>query len=185
VIKLPLRFDAGPLRADVERFREDEWVPHYNTALYEGEWSGIGLRSVGGKPQQLYPDPAAEGGFEDTEALARCPALAEIVAAFRCPLQAVRLLRLGPGASVGEHRDYRLGFEDGELRVHVPITTGPGVEFELDSRPVPMQPGEAWYVDVNRPHRVANRGDEPRVNLVLDCDVDDWLTALLEAGEPL
>jgi hypothetical protein len=160
-------------------------VPHFNTALYEGDWSGIALRSVGGRPQQLYPDPAAEAAFEDTETLARCPALAGAVAAFLCPLQAVRLLRLGPGASVGEHRDYRLGYDDGEVRVHVPITTGPGVEFELDRRPVPMQPGEAWYVDVNHPHRVANRGVEPRVNLVLDCDVNDWLTALLEAGEPL
>lgn len=169
----------------MERLREDEWVPHFNAQLYEGEWSGVALRSVGGRPQQLYPDPGAEAAFEDTETLHRSPALAEAVATFLCPLQAVRLLRLGPGASVGEHRDYRLGYEDGELRIHVPVTSGPGVEFELDGRPVPMLPGEVWYVDVNRPHRVANRGRTPRVNLVLDCVVNDWLTQMLEGGEAL
>jgi hypothetical protein len=181
-VRLPLRFDAEALEADVERLAPDEWVPHFNTGIYEGDWSGVSLRSVGGKPTQLYPDPTADGDHADTETLGRCPAIAAALRQFECRLQVVRLLRLGPGASIGEHRDYRLGHEDGEVRFHVPITTNPGVEFVHEGELVPMEPGETWYLDFNQPHRVVNRGDGPRVHLVIDCYVNDWVDAQLEAG---
>ncbi len=184
-IRLPLRFDPAPLRRDVESLQPEEWVPHFNTGIYSGDWSGVALRSVGGLPTQLYPDPTATGGFADTVVLDRCPALAAAVAEFRCPLQAVRLLRLGPGAAVSEHCDYRLGFEDGEIRIHVPVTSNPSVDFELEGRRIPMAPGESWYLNFNLPHRVENRGATARIHLVIDCDVDDWLREALEAGRPL
>jgi hypothetical protein len=181
-VRLPLTFDPDPLRSDLGRLGDDEWVPHFNAAIYEGDWSGIALRSVGGAPTQLYPDPMAQGGYSDTEVLRRCPGLAAAVGRFECELLAVRLLRLGPGASIGEHRDYRLGHKDGELRIHVPVTESPDVEFLLDGRRVEMRAGEAWYLDLNLPHSVANRGEQDRVNLVLDCVVNPWLDRMLGAG---
>jgi hypothetical protein len=45
-----------------------------------------------------------------------------------------------------------------------------------------MQPGEAWYLDLNLPHAVANHGDTERVHLVIDCVLDAWLEELLAAG---
>jgi len=170
------------MRADVERLGAEEWVAHFNTAIYAGDWSGIALRSVGGAPTQLYPDPTAQGAFVDTDVLRRCPALAAAVARFECELMAVRLLRLGAGAGIGEHRDYRLGHADGEIRVHVPITRSPDVEFRVDGQRVPMRAGEAWYLDLNLPHSVANRGDRDRVNLVVDCVVNPWLDRMLGAA---
>ncbi len=181
-VRLPLTFDADVLGKDLDSIGADEWMPHFNTGIYEGDWSGVSLRSVGGRPDTLYPDPAAADPYADTPMLARLPGLRAAVARFECPLLAVRLLRLGPGASIGEHRDYKLGYEDGEVRVHVPLTTSDAVEFILAGERVEMQPGEAWYLDFNEPHSVANRGTTDRVHLVLDCVVDEWLDGQLSSA---
>jgi hypothetical protein len=183
-IRLPLTFEPGPLQADVEALPADDWVPHFNTAYYTGDWSGVALRSVAAAARAIYPDPNPSGSWEDTEILGYCPALAAAVAAFACEKTSVRLLRLGPGASVIEHTDYRLGYEDGEVRFHVPVLTNPDAVFETEGRPIDMRPGESWYVDFNLPHRVANGGPAPRVHLVVDCVVNDWVSRTLEAGEP-
>jgi hypothetical protein len=180
VLRLPFDFAPARLKSDLEQIAPDEWVPHFNTGYYEGDWSGVALRSVGGRPAQLYPDPTAQGQFADTELLARCPYFQEVLATFHCPLQAVRLLRLRSRSSIREHRDYRLGYEDGEIRIHIPVVTGPGVTFYLAGETVPMHEGESWYLNLNLPHRVDNQSDIDRVHLVIDCEVNDWLRSLFE-----
>jgi Aspartyl/Asparaginyl beta-hydroxylase len=40
------------------------------------------------------------------------------------------------------------------LRLQVPIVTDPGVEFYVNGRRVPLQPGEAWVLDTSYRHRV-------------------------------
>ena len=42
-----------------------------------------------------------------------------------------------------------------------------------------MGEGEAWYLNLNLRHSVVNSGPTPRVHLVIDCVVDDWLDAAL------
>lgn len=177
--RLPWVVDVDALRADVGALAPDDWVPHFNTAYYEGDWSGVALRSIGGEAGRLYPNPSAGGNFADTPLLGRCPGVGRLLAGLGCPLLAVRFLRLGPGSRIREHRDLNLGFEDGEVRIHVPVTTDPAVKFLLDGRPVRMEAGEAWYLDLNLRHSVVNAGTEPRVHLVVDCVVDDWLGAVL------
>jgi len=184
-IRLQLQFDPAPLAADVAALPDGDWVPHFNTSYYEGDWSGVALRSIGGVARQIYPDPNPQGEWEDTEILGYCPALAAAVTAFECEKLSVRLLRLGPGASVREHTDYNLGYDDGEIRIHVPVLTNPQAVFELEGRPVEMLPGESWYVDFNLRHRVANLGTEPRVHLVIDCVVNEWVTRTLAAARPV
>lgn len=180
-VRLPLRFDADAMRLDVAALPADAWMPHFNTRIYEGDWSGVALRSVGGVIA-IYPDPTRVDDFADTEHLAGCPNLAAALRSLECPLQSARLLRLGPGAVIKPHRDFRLAYADGEVRVHVPITTDDAVEFLHDGTPVDMAPGECWYMDFTMTHAVTNRGTEPRVNLVVDCEVNDWLTRLLKEG---
>jgi Aspartyl/Asparaginyl beta-hydroxylase len=181
-LRLPLMFDAVALRRDADAVQPHEWLPHFNSRLYEGDWSGASLRSVGGRPDSIYPDPVPTEPWADTPLLGRCPAVREALAKFRCELRSVRMLRLGPGARVSEHRDYRLGYEDGELRLHVPITTGPGAQFRLDGACVPMAAGECWYVNVNRPHRVGNDDQFARIHLVIDAVLDLWLADLVQVG---
>ena len=177
--RLPWPFDARLLQADVAALAPEDWVPHFNTGYYEGDWSGAALRSVGGQVGRLYPDPTATTDFADTPLLARCPGARAALEQFHCPLLAVRYLRLGPGGRIREHRDLNLGYEDGEVRIHVPATTDPAVEFLLDGRRVEMGEGEAWYLDLNLPHAVVNASSTPRIHLVIDCVVDDWLAAIM------
>ncbi len=184
-VRLPLDFDATALAGEALSLADEAWVPHFNQSIYEGAWTGVALRSVGGVETQLYPDPAAQAPFADTETLGRLPAFGTALAQFRCPLLAARLLSLAPGAVINEHRDYKLGWEDGEIRVHVPVVTSPEVEFVLDGRRVELAAGEAWYLNLSLPHRVANRSPVTRIHLVIDCVVDGWLSELLrEAAIP-
>jgi hypothetical protein len=177
-IRLPLVFDVASLAADVDALADGDWIPHFNTGIFEGDWDGVALRSVGGRPTQLYSDPTATE-FLDTDVLAARANLRRAVDRFLCPLTSVRLLALGPGGVIKEHQDYRLGFADGEVRLHIPIVTDPLVEFVLDGRPVDLRAGECWYLDLNLPHRAANRSQLRRVHLVVDCVVNPWLGAMI------
>ncbi|ATQ43030.1 aspartyl/asparaginyl beta-hydroxylase domain-containing protein [Caulobacter mirabilis] len=182
-LKLPFRFDVARMRAEVGSLADGDWIPHYNARDYEGEWSGVALRSTGGRDGWLFPAPPGGEPYADTPTLGRLPYLAQVLGTFECPLETARLLRLHAGSSIREHVDHALGYEDGLARLHVPIVTSPEVVFYLDGAPVPMGEGECWYFDARRPHRVDNRGVEHRVHLVIDCIVDGWLAGVFaEAG---
>ncbi|RJS25325.1 aspartyl/asparaginyl beta-hydroxylase domain-containing protein [Corallococcus sp. H22C18031201] len=179
-LRLPFQFDVARLQADLASLPAGTWVRHFNTMNYEGEWSGVPLRAVAGSAQALYPDPTGLERYEDTPLLASCPAFQDVLAAFSCPIGSARLLKLAAGAHIREHTDYNLGFDDGEVRLHVPIVTHPDVAFFVAGQRVRLLPGECWYLDLNLPHRVDNPSDTNRVHLVLDCVVDDWLRGIFE-----
>ncbi|AKQ65721.1 Aspartyl/asparaginyl beta-hydroxylase [Myxococcus hansupus] len=174
-LRLPFHFDAAPLQHELASLPAEAWVPHFNKREYEGEWSGVPLRSVGGRDGHIYPDPTGRERYADTPLLSRCPAFRAVLATFQCPIGAARLLKLAAGAHIREHTDYNLGYADGEVRLHVPVTTHPDVAFFLAGERVVLQPGECWYLDFNHPHRVDNPSDTDRVHLVLDCALNDWL----------
>lgn len=182
-LKLPLAFDAVGLQTDLRGILAGEFIPHFNKGCYEGDWSVAPLRSVGGRADHIYPDPMQTRNFADTPLLARCPSVRLVLAAFRCELQAVRFLRLKAGSVIKEHRDFQLGYEDGEARLHIPVLTNPSVEFILDGQRIVMNPGELWYCNFNLPHRVANKGQTDRVHLVLDCFLNGWLRGLFHSAQ--
>lgn len=177
--RLPLALDLAPLVRELGGLDASEWVPHFGAERYAGEWSGAALRARGGDPRALSPDGAA-GDFRDTPLLARCPAMAAALARLRSPLRSVRLLRLGPGARIAEHRDHRLGAAFGFARLHLPLVSGPGAAFWLEGVRLALLPGELWYLDLDRRHRADNAGPADRVHLVIDCVADRWLRAQLE-----
>jgi hypothetical protein len=182
VLRLPLEFDAVAMAADLQALPDQVWIPHFNKAIHAGEWSGAALRSIGGDPTRIYPDPTGTMDFADTALLAACPAIGRALSVLRCPLTTVRLLALGPGSEIRPHHDDRLGYQDGNVRLHVPIVTGPGVEFSLAGRPVHMQVGECWYLDLRLPHGAANHSELRRVHLALDCQVNPWLEGVFQAA---
>jgi hypothetical protein len=175
--KLPLRFSAARLREDLHRIPSDAWVAHFNDDYYEGDWSGVALRAVGGIEKHIYPDPFAK--YADTEVLARCPYLRETLSAFECEIGSARLLRLGPGSKIREHSDLDMSLDDGTVRLHIPISTDPLVDFVVAGQRVEMNEGECWYFNASLPHRVNNRSASDRVHLVVDCQVDDWLRRII------
>jgi hypothetical protein len=175
-LKLPFEFDARKLLDDADKFTAADWTPHFNTQYYEGDWSGIPLRAARNAHVSLYPDPVAKDGYENTDYLARCAYIPKVLESFACELESVRFLRLGGGAKIREHRDYKLSFEDGAARFHIPVKTSPQVEFFLDKKHIQMEVGEAWYLNLNLPHSVNNHGADARIHLVIDCIVNDWLS---------
>jgi hypothetical protein len=177
--KLPLDFDAKPLQADLQAIMDESWAAHFNKGYFEGDWSGVALRSLEGDPARLYPDPHAGGEVSDTPILTACPNVRRVLESFKCPVESARLLRLGPGSVIREHRDFEIGRDNGQVRLHIPVLTNDQVRFYLDGRLIKMQEGECWYLDFSLPHRVENRGSSDRIHLVIDCTINDWLNSLL------
>jgi hypothetical protein len=172
--KLPFDFDVERLQADLARITPEDWIPHFNQAYYDGDWSAVPLRSIGGDARRIFPDPVRRD-YLDTPVLDRCPYFREVLRSFECPIQSARLLKLGAGSVVKKHSDFGLVYEDGDFRIHVPIVTNPDLDFFLEDERLDLKPGECWYINFNLMHSVHNRGSTARVHLVFDCDVNDWV----------
>lgn len=177
-LQLPLHFDAPMLIQALDKLTNSKWLMHYQTLHYEGEWSAIPLRSLGGKADNIFIAATDEIAYEDTLFLSQAPYLQEVLATFKCPLKAVRLLKLHAGANIKEHRDAELNFENGEIRIHIPIITHERVDFYLDGEKMHLKPGECWYMNFNLPHNIQNNSPINRVHLVIDAVVNDWVKAL-------
>jgi hypothetical protein len=180
-VRLPLAFDPARLAGDLALLDASGWVAHFVKQNYEGDWSALPLRAPAGAthPIQMIYSPPGATDFVDTPFLARTPYFAEVIAAFRCPVLSVRLMRLTPGSAIKEHHDHDLAAEEGIARIHVPVVTNAGVAFYLNRRLAPMMPGEAWYLRLADPHSAVNRGDADRVHLVIDVVVNDWMREML------
>ncbi|MFJ2686103.1 aspartyl/asparaginyl beta-hydroxylase domain-containing protein [Pseudomonas sp. NPDC087342] len=179
--RLPVTVDLPLLLQALAAIGEDEWHGHFNTAYFAGDWSGVALISAAdaltelspglGEPQVRAPwrrDVRWQQGLRDLPL--------DIVSA--------RLLRLGPGGQIHEHRDYDLGEPGADLRLHIPLLSPPQVDFMLDGQRMPMTAGECWFLDLSRPHRVDNRDCSARVHLVLDCRPGPWLEQAIIEGLP-
>lgn len=182
-LRLPFTFDPDLLARDLRNLSAD-WIRHFVKANYEGDWSVIPLRAPAGEThpiRMIYPNPTATS-FVDTELLSASPYFREVLSAFACPLRTVRLMRLTPGSIIKEHTDHELSFEEGIVRIHIPVVTNEGVEFYLNGVRTVMEAGSAWYLRLSDPHRVENNGAADRVHLVVDGFVNDWVRALFEMG---
>ncbi len=181
--RLPFAFDPAALQADLATVEAMNWVDHFVKQNYEGQWDVLPLRHVAGATHpimQAYSPPDATE-FVDAAILDRTPAFRAVLDAFQCPVKVARLMRLTPGSLIREHADHDLAADWGQARIHVPVTTNPGVTFLLNRRPVAMAPGEVWYLRLSDPHAVTNEGETDRVHLVVDCVANDWLTAMIAA----
>jgi hypothetical protein len=164
-------FDAGRLAAETQIASSVGWEFHFNRQNYEGEWSGIALRSNSPRPERysLYIDPAEP--FRDTEIFQRLPYFRQCIQSLPFDIRAARILRLTPGSMIREHRDLGVSIEDEHARFHIAISSNPETEFAVGGAPIVLPLGECWYVNVDLPHRIENRGTSDRVHLIVDADV--------------
>jgi hypothetical protein len=182
-LRLPLRFDPDRLRNELALVAADDWTPHYNATDYGGTWRGAALRSGSGSTRDLNAMPPSGAGFIATPLLDRCAYFREVLSAFPCPIRSVRLLGLAAGSFIREHVDHALDYEDGLVRIHIPVQTNPAVEFFLSGERIALEEGLAYYLNVNLPHRVNNRGGTERIHLVIDADVNLWIVDLFARSE--
>lgn len=174
------------LQEEIAALQQPVWVDHVNRNDYSGSWDVLPLRC---QKQHLHAHPLLQGfaiemgsDWENLPALEHCPQIQSIFKQLHCPIKAARLMRLAAGAEIKPHRDQGLGMEFGEARLHVPIHTSAAVSFIVDNKTIPMKAGELWYFNADQIHEVYNRGSEDRINLVIDCVVNDWLRDKILAG---
>ncbi|QJE98147.1 aspartyl/asparaginyl beta-hydroxylase domain-containing protein [Luteolibacter luteus] len=181
---LPLRFDVARMQADLAVLEAGEWMQHFVKQNFDGDWSIIPLRGPAGATHpvmMMYSDPTCTE-FADTPFLSRCSYFPEALAAFPFPLDCVRLMKLTPGSIIKEHCDHDLAFESGAVRIHVPVTTNPGVDFRLNGTRLDLREGTSWYLRLSDRHSVENHGATDRVHLVIDArrspELDAWIATL-------
>ncbi len=175
-IRLPRSYDPEKLVRDLEAVRHVDLAPQPGP-YHDGAWKGISLHSQGGR-QSAHPGYAGLDHYYPTEALSHTPYLKEILDGLLCPKKVVRLLTLPPGVEIGEHNDAWANFYCGTLRLHIPITTHPDVEFIINGRRCTWLPGELWYGDFSLPHSVRNLSSIVRIHMVADVEINDWLLDL-------
>ncbi|MGG7568826.1 aspartyl/asparaginyl beta-hydroxylase domain-containing protein [Streptomyces sirii] len=181
-------FDADRLAAELDAVTGHTWNTQ-RTHTYGGQvgqaatidWRVLPLRSLGGDPTRTDPGGPGPQAFAPTRWLVQMPYLAEVLASIPAPLNAVRLMALGPGAISKAHCDPKYRLDRGLVRLHIPIVTTPDAVLVLDGVEHCWQPGTLWYGDFSREHLVRNTSHTvTRVHAVIDA----LLTAELAAWFP-
>lgn len=181
-LQLPIFFDAIKMQQEVQTLGNQLWGLHFQVKHYDGEWSAIPLRSINGDIENKFISPVEDVSlYADTSLLQTCPYLQEVLHFFKCPLLAVRLLKLAAGAQIHEHKDADLCFEEGLVRFHIPVVTNPGIEFILQGEHMQLKEGECWYMNFNLPHSLHNKSALDRIHLVIDAEVNDWVKQLFRS----
>ncbi len=178
---LPFQFDQVNLKKDLDKCLQFDFSKNYVPDNYQGKDYILPLRSIDGRLDFPVAAPNQVNRYKDTIALEQCAYFKEIIELFSCDKEAIRLMNLTPGQNVNTHTDYNCGYEDGIFRIHIPIITNEEVYFILNGERLIMNPGEAWYTNVNLPHSVANKGKTNRIHLVMDCIRNEWSDKLFES----
>lgn len=179
-VKLPRTYDVGQLVEALNQLsglRPSKQRSYQKPTAHE-DWGGISLHAIGGRWDDASPGGPSLVGFLETEAARRAPYFKQVLDSLECPKRSVRISVMGPKGRINPHADTDVAFDKGVVRLHIPITTNPGVEFFIDNQRVSFQPGELWFGDFRHEHHVFNGGDEPRVHIVADVCINDFVLKL-------
>jgi hypothetical protein len=75
--------------------------------------------------------------------------------------------KLKAGGVISPHRDTHPSFTHSH-RIHVPISTNPGVRFMINGRPYRFEVGKAYEINNQQNHSVMNSGSEDRITFIFD-----------------
>ena len=178
---LPHQYIPALLQADLKKCMKFDFLKNYIPENYDGDDYILPLRSIEGSLNMIAALPDNVDNYDDTIVLNECPYFKEVIASFLCTKETIRLMNIPPGGFINTHTDDRSGYEDGVFRIHIPIITNDKVHFVLNDKILIMQPGEAWYTNVNLPHSVVNNGQTNRVHLVIDCIRNEWSDGLFKS----
>lgn len=158
-IRLPYRFDAEQLAAEVSALPDDAWMEH--PRRLNGN-TAVALISKDGSDNDDF-----SGHMMPTPHLDSCDYLRQVLASFNEVLGRSRLMKLAAGAEVARHVDFNYHWYS-RVRIHIPVITDPRVTFYCADQHKHMAAGESWIFNAWRQHRVTNESDVDRVHLVVD-----------------
>ena len=173
-LQLPFQFDVEKLEHDLQVVNELDWTSIIYKQNYTGDWNSLSLYAFNGDALDSSADNNGDKTLVPTPAVLNCGYFQEVIASFKSQLLSVRLLKLSAGSKIKPHSDFRLGYEDNNCRIHIPITTNNQVSFMLNGEQLNLLPGTCWYINANFTHAVSNLGTEDRVHLVIDLERNDW-----------
>lgn len=75
--------------------------------------------------------------------------------------------KLKAQGNIPPHRDKLRSFHMGH-RIHVPITTNPGVRYTIGGKPFRFDVGKAYELNNQMKHSVINMGTEDRITFIFD-----------------
>lgn len=170
--KLPFAYDSKLLQDDLQQVLSNvKMVPHFSPDDHDGGWSAIGLVTADGNPQKL----ARGESYSKTPVLKYAPYIEHIIDSLPSRKQRVRLMRLEKKKNIFWHYDAGENLDGTVVRLHIPVVTNEKVEFQISHHNVRWNAGEFWYGDFSFPHRLRNGGEEDRVHLVIDLEINQFL----------
>ncbi len=201
-LKLGRVMDWPKKRSIQEKLKNlSEFTNHYSNYNAKGAWSALSLRGYRPdpafitKPIEMNKKWKAENPgcldwqIEDTPLRKQFPEVENLLDQLPGEKHRIRFMKLKPdGGELRRHTDLvdpDQGIADGKLaRIHIPIVTNDKVLFQNwdwdgNGEPKNMKESEAWYLDVRKPHRAVNGGDNHRIHLVIDVVSNEKLRELL------
>ncbi|MFT6732306.1 MAG: hypothetical protein ACJAS9_000486 [Polaribacter sp.] len=158
-IQLPYHFDQKRLAYEVNKISLADWMPH--PSKLAGNFS-CPLISVNGECNDLM-----SGEMLTTQYLEKMPYIRQIMETIGEIYGRSRLMLLKAGCQVVPHHDLHYHWFN-RVRIHIPITTNPGVIFKCADKAIHMDEGSTWIFDSWKKHSVFNNSNHDRVHLVLD-----------------
>ena len=119
-----------------------------------------------GWPQVEVTREAAWETLKDTAV----PVMHHIIESFYPPggtIIRAMAAKLKAGGIIAPHRDTHQTFVHSH-RIHIPISTNPGVRFMINGRPHRFQVGNAYEINNQKNHSVMNSGTEDRITFIFD-----------------
>ncbi len=189
-LRLEKRFDVEGMKQDLQSLLELSDYP-WRDKVYDPQRSGsvqypwntelptaVSLLNRGGRWDDGSSAVAGVQPVTETPLLAHAPHMREVLDWFQCPKANVRLSGLRPQGLIDLHADPTESLEHGVCRFHIPIVTNDQVQNQIGDRLWKWGPGELWYADFTKPHRVENLGSQLRVHLLITALVNDWVLSL-------
>ena len=161
--------DAGPLIDRVLGMDEASWhANEYRQNAYDVHYQTESLVMVfcDGWPEMTV---TKESAWEDLQDVA-VPLMHGILEEHYEPggtIIRAMAAKLKAGGVIKPHRDHHQSFVHSH-RIHIPITTNPGVRFMINGRPHRLQVGQAYEINNQHNHSVMNNGREDRITFIFD-----------------
>lgn len=172
-IEGPLRelgpVDSAALAQNVLSQDESAWQANqYRQQAYEvhAHTESLVMVFCDGWPELKVTKETAWDALKDTAV----PVMHQIIENFYPPggtIIRAMAAKLKAGGIIAPHRDRHQSFVHSH-RIHIPITTNPGVRFMINGRPHRFQPGNAYEINNQQNHSVMNSGKEDRITFIFD-----------------
>lgn len=152
------------LAQDIEAWQSNQY--RQNAYAVHSQTESLVMVFCDGWPEMKVTRESAWDALKETA----LPLMRQIIADFYAPGgQVIRAMaaKLKAGAIISPHRDTHPSFTRSH-RIHVPISSNPGVRFMINGRPYRFEVGKAYEINNQQNHSVMNSGSEDRITFIFD-----------------